>query len=185
MLAVFFVAIIFLMKKEEPKGSIFFRQMRMGHNGEEFLCYKFRSMREDGDVILKAYIKGHPDEIVHYETFHKYKNDPRITKIGGILRRTSLDELPQIINVFKGEMSLIGPRPYMLDEKEKIGNKLDMVLATKPGITGLWQVSGRSDVDFVSRVDMDVWYTRNWNLWLDLIILVKTIKVVLFQDGAR
>jgi len=184
-LVILFVVIIIFIKKEEPKGSIFFKQIRIGHNGKEFLCYKFRSMREDGEAILEAYLKTHPEEIECYGKYHKYKNDPRITRVGRILRKTSLDELPQIINVFKGEMSLIGPRPYMPNEKEKIGDKIDMVLAVKPGVTGLWQVSGRSDVDFHSRVDMDVWYTRNWNLWLDFVILVKTIKVVLFKDGAH
>lgn len=182
---ILFIFIVIFMKKEEPKGRIFFKQKRMGHNGKEFVCYKFRSMYEDGDAILAAYLKDHPEEIVCYDKYHKYKNDPRITKIGRILRKTSLDELPQIINVLRGEMSLIGPRPYMLNEKPKIGDKVDMVLAVKPGITGLWQVSGRSEVDFDSRVDMDVWYTRNWNLWLDLVILIKTIKVVLFRNGAH
>jgi len=179
-----FALIAFLMRKEEPKGSIFFTQDRMGENGEVFVCYKFRSMREDGDVILQEYLKEHPEEVENYSIYHKYENDPRITKIGDLLRRTSLDELPQIINVFKGEMSLIGPRPYMLNEKEKIGSKIDIVLAVKPGISGLWQVSGRSDVDFHSRVDMDVYYTRNWNLWLDIVILFKTVKTVLFREGA-
>ena len=183
-LVIFFVIIIIFIKKEEPKGSVFFKQMRMGHNGKEFLCYKFRSMREDGDEVLEAYLKEHPEEIVCYDKYHKYKNDPRITKIGHIMRKTSLDEVPQIINVLKGEMSLIGPRPYMFNEKEKIGDKLDMVLAVKPGITGLWHVSGRNDVDFHSRVEMVIWYTRYWNLLLDLVVLVKTIKVVLFRDGA-
>lgn len=184
LLLVLFGLIVFLMKREEPKGRIFFKQDRMGHNGKTFVCYKFRSMYENGDEILEAYLKENPDEIVCYDKYHKYKNDPRITKIGHILRKTSLDEVPQIINVLRGEMSLIGPRPYMLNEKEKIGDKLDMVLAVKPGVTGLWQVSGRSDVDFHSRVDMDVWYTRNWNLWLDLVILLKTVKVVLLRKGA-
>lgn len=181
-----FTVIILFIKREEPKGSIFFKQKRIGYNGEEFVCYKFRSMYENGDQILKEYLKDNPDEVTHYEKYHKYKNDPRITKIGRIMRETSLDELPQIVNVFKGEMSFIGPRPYIPYEKKKIGNNIDkdMVLAVKPGITGLWQVSGRSDVDFNSRVYMDVWYTRNWNLWLDLVILVKTIKVVIFRSGA-
>lgn len=179
-----FALIIFLMKKEEPNGSIFFTQERMGKDGEIFVCYKFRSMREDGDALLEEYLKEHPEEVENYSVYHKYENDPRITKIGDLLRRTSLDELPQIINVIKGEMSLIGARPYMLNEKEKIGSKIDMVLAVKPGISGLWQVSGRSDVDFHSRVDMDVYYTRNWNLWLDVVILFKTIKTVLFREGA-
>ena len=179
-----FLIIRFLMRKEEPLGSIFFKQERIGKNGETFVCYKFRSMYEDGDKILEEYLKEHPEEIESYEKYHKYINDPRITKVGAFMRRTSLDELPQIINVFKGEMSLIGPRPYMLNEKKKIGTKVDMVLAVKPGITGLWQVSGRSDVDFHSRVDMDVYYTRNWNLWLDLVVLIKTIKTVLVREGA-
>jgi undecaprenyl-phosphate galactose phosphotransferase len=183
-LMILFAVIVFLMKKEEPNGRIFFKQKRMGHNGKEFLCYKFRSMYENGDELLEAYLKENPDEIACYDKYHKYKNDPRITRIGHIMRKTSLDEVPQIINVLNGEMSLIGPRPYMLNEEEKIGNSIDMVLAVKPGITGLWQVSGRNDVDFHSRVEMDVWYTRNWNLWLDLVILVKTIKVVLFRNGA-
>lgn len=184
-LLLLFGFIIILMKREEPKGRIFFKQRRLGQDGKEFVCYKFRSMYENGDEVLAKYLKEHPNEIEYYDKYHKYKNDPRITKIGRIIRKTSFDEVPQIINVLRAEMSLIGPRPYMLNEKEKIGEKIDMVLAVKPGITGLWQVSGRSDVDFYSRVDMDVWYTRNWNLWLDIVILVKTIKVVLFRDGAH
>ncbi len=183
-LILIFGIIIFLMKKEEQNGSIFFKQERLGKDGEVFVCYKFRSMRENGDEILKEYLKDHPEEVESYEKYHKYINDPRITRVGDFMRRTSLDELPQIINVFRGEMSLIGPRPYMLNEKEKIGSKIDMVLAVKPGITGLWQVSGRSDVDFHSRVDMDVYYTRNWNLWLDVVVLIKTIKTVLIREGA-
>lgn len=179
-----FALIIYLMRKEEPKGSIFFKQDRLGKDGEVFVCYKFRSMREDGDKILKEYLTDHPEEVESYEKYHKYINDPRITKVGNLMRRTSLDELPQIINVFKGEMSLIGPRPYMLNEKAKIGSNINMVLAVKPGITGLWQVSGRSDVDFHSRVDIDVYYTRNWNLWMDVVVLIKTIKTVLFREGA-
>jgi undecaprenyl-phosphate galactose phosphotransferase len=179
-----FAILIFFMKKEEPKGSIFFKQDRLGKDGNVFVCYKFRSMNEDGDAILQEYLKKNPQEVENYTIYHKYENDPRITKIGALMRKTSLDELPQIINVFKGEMSLIGPRPYMLNEKEKIGDRIDMVLAVPPGITGLWQVSGRSDVDFHSRVDMDVYYTRNWNLWLDFVVLIKTIKTVLFRDGA-
>ncbi|WP_309498467.1 sugar transferase [Sulfurovum sp.] len=179
-----FALIIYLMKKEEPEGSIFFKQERIGKNGEIFVCYKFRSMREGSDKILEQYLEDNPDEVACYDKYHKYKNDPRITKIGQIMRSTSLDELPQIINVFKREMSLIGPRPYMLNEKEKIGDRFDMVMAVKPGITGLWQVSGRSDVDFHSRVDMDIYYTRNWNLWMDLVILLKTAKTVLFRQGA-
>jgi undecaprenyl-phosphate galactose phosphotransferase len=170
--------------KREDGGTVFFKQERLGQNGKPFECYKFRSMRENRDVLLKTYLQEHPEEVHYYNAYHKYISDPRITKIGSIIRKTSLDELPQIINVLKGEMSLIGPRPYMTSEKEKIGESINMILAVKPGITGLWQVSGRSDVDFASRVDMDVWYVRNWSIWSDVIILIKTVQVVLRHKGS-
>jgi undecaprenyl-phosphate galactose phosphotransferase len=169
--------------KREDGGTVFFKQTRLGKNGEYFECYKFRSMSENSEGLLKTYLDTHPEEKEAYAIYHKYMNDPRITQIGALLRKTSLDELPQIINVLKGEMSLIGPRPYMLSEKSKIGESSDMILAVKPGITGLWQVSGRSDVDFASRVEMDVWYVRNWNIWSDIIILLKTIQVVFGRKG--
>jgi len=177
--------IAYRIKSTEPNSNIFFTQERLGENGEIFVCYKFRTMYENGDYILQEHIKAHPDEEVYYATYHKYKNDPRITPIGHFLRRTSLDELPQILNIFKQEMSFIGPRPYMLEEKEKIDTNLETILTVKPGITGLWQVSGRSNVDFVSRIELDIWYIKNWNLWMDLVILIKTIKIVLFKDGAK
>lgn len=170
--------------KREDNGSVFFKQTRLGQNSQEFGCYKFRSMRENSDQLLKDYLNEHPEEIEYYAKYHKYMNDPRITKIGHFIRKTSLDELPQILNVLKGEMSLIGPRPYIPSEKEKIGDNVDMILAVKPGITGLWQVSGRSDVDFTSRVEMDVWYVRNWSIWSDIIILIKTVQVVLLRKGS-
>jgi len=176
--------IAYKIKKSNPDEKIFFKQKRLGKDGKPFTCYKFQTMYENGDELLNSYLKEHPEEIDYYDTYHKYKNDPRITKAGHFLRRTSLDELPQIFNVFRGDMSFIGPRPYMLNEKEKIGEEVETILSVKPGITGLWQVSGRSDVDFHSRVALDVWYIRNWNLWMDLVILIKTIKTVLFKDGA-
>ena len=177
--------IAYKIKKTEPDSPIFFTQDRLGKHGKPFTCYKFRTMYEDSDTLLRTYLSKHPEEIEYHETYHKYKNDPRITDIGHFLRRTSLDELPQIFNVFKREMSFIGPRPYMLNEKNKIGEALETIRFVRPGITGLWQVSGRSDVDFVSRVKLDVWYIRNWNLWMDLVILIKTIKTVLLKDGAQ
>ena len=177
--------IAYKIKKDEPEQNILFKQKRLGKNGKSFVCYKFQTMHEKSDELLQKYLKEHPEELTYYDTYHKYKNDPRITKVGHMLRQTSLDELPQIFNVFKNEMSFIGPRPYMLNEKDKIGEEIDTVLTVKPGITGLWQVSGRSDVDFHSRVDLDVWYIRNWNLWMDLVILIKTIKTVLFKEGAH
>ncbi|HDL2943609.1 TPA: sugar transferase, partial [Mannheimia haemolytica] len=114
--------------------------------------------------FMADWLEMNPEEKAYYNIYHKYMNDPRITKVGSFLRKTSLDELPQLLNVFKGEMSLIGPRPYMVIEKKDIGNKISLVLGVKPGITGLWQVSGRSDTDFDTRVQMDVWYMKNWSL---------------------
>ena len=177
--------IAYKVKRENPNEQILFKQKRLGKNGKVFSCYKFKTMHENSNDILQEYLKIHPEEIAYYEIYHKYKNDPRITKAGHFLRRTSLDELPQIFNVLRGDMSFIGPRPYMLNEKEKIGTDIEIILSVKPGITGLWQVSGRSDINFHSRVELDVWYIRNWNLWMDLVILIKTIKIVLFKDGAQ
>ncbi|WP_353661247.1 sugar transferase [Hydrogenimonas sp. SS33] len=171
-------------KREEPKGSILFKQKRLGENGRLFVCYKFRTMVENGDGILKSYLKKNPEETEYYDKYHKYRNDPRITSVGAFLRKTSLDELPQIFNVLKNEMSLVGPRPYMPSEKTKMGEAADTIFLVKPGITGLWQVSGRSDVDFFQRIDMDVWYIRNWNLWMDILILLKTVKTVIVREGA-
>lgn len=170
--------------KREDGGTVFFQQTRLGQDFQEFGCYKFRSMHENSDELLKNYLAEHPEEVAYYDIYHKYQNDPRITKIGRLIRKTSLDELPQIFNVLKGELSLIGPRPYMPSERGKIGDNVDMILAVKPGITGLWQVSGRSNVDFASRVDMDVWYVRNWSIWSDIIILIKTVQVVLGSKGS-
>ena len=172
-------------RKEEPNETVFFTQERVGESKSIFICYKFRTMYKNGDEILANYLKDNPNEIEYYKRFHKYQNDPRVTKIGSLLRRTSLDELPQIFNVFKQEMSFIGPRPYMLNEESAIKDGFDMIVSVKPGITGLWQVSGRSDVDFDSRVKLDMWYIQNWNLWMDFMIFIKTIKTVLFSEGAR
>ena len=181
---VLIIGIISWKIKREDGGEIFFIQSRLGQNGEPFECYKFRSMSKNSDGLLQDYLIRHPEEVKNYEIYHKYEKDPRITKIGYFLRKTSLDELPQIINVLKGEMSLIGPRPYMPDERLKMQENVDMILAVKPGITGLWQVSGRNNIDFISRVDMDVWYVRNWSIWSDIIILLKTIQVVLGRKGS-
>ncbi|PID46977.1 MAG: UDP-phosphate galactose phosphotransferase [Proteobacteria bacterium] len=178
------VIIIFLMKFDS-RGKVFFKQKRLGKNSKVFNCYKFRTMYENSQSLLENYLKNNPDEIIHYNIYHKYKNDPRITPLGKWLRKTSLDELPQIINVAFGQMSLIGPRPYMVEEKHKLGKSKEDILLVKPGITGLWQISGRNEISFSQRVDLDKWYIRNWNLWLDLIILIKTFKVVLLKTGAK
>lgn len=177
--------LISLVIKFDSKGSIFFKQHRLGQNDNDFLCFKYRTMREDSDVLLTKYLQENPLEIEYYEKYHKYMNDPRITKVGKFLRSTSLDELPQVINVLKGEMSLIGPRPYMLKESYKIGDIQEFILKVKPGITGLWQVSGRNNLTFKQRNKLEVWYIKNWSLWDDFVILIKTLKVVLTKLGAK
>ena len=169
----------------DSKGNIFFKQHRLGRKNIDFECYKYRTMYENSKDILERYLKENPNEVEYYETYHKYKNDPRITKVGRFLRATSLDELAQIINVFKGEMSLVGPRPYMINESVKLGENQQFILKVKPGITGLWQVSGRNELTFKERNELEIWYIKNWSLWADFVILIKTVKVVLLKVGAR
>mgnify|MGYP000098890781 FL=1 len=143
-------------------------------------------MYVNGDEILKDYLANNPDEVEYYNIYHKYKNDPRVTRIGRFLRATSLDEFPQFFNILKNDMNLIGPRPYMLNEKNKIGvYNEDILLKVKPGITGLWQVSGRNNITFADRIELDKWYIQNWSLWMDFVIFMKTIKVVLSKVGAK
>lgn len=178
-----FGVIMLIMKISEPKGSVFFSQQRMGLNGKLFECYKFRSMCVEQGFMHK-WLEQNPGEAEYYKIFKKYKNDPRITKIGKFLRKTSLDELPQLINVLKGDMSIVGPRPYLLSESIDFKDKIDLILAVRPGITGIWQVSGRSDVDFSTRTKMDVWYMKNWSIWNDIVIITKTFKVILSREGA-
>ena len=177
--------IISIIIKLDSKGSIFFRQKRLGKDSAIFECYKFRTMYTNSDRLLQSYLQNNPQEIDNYEKYHKYENDPRVTRVGKYLRKFSLDELPQIINVFLFEMNLIGPRPYMLNEKEKIGDDLHTILHVRPGLTGLWQISGRNDLDFFERVELDVWYIQNWSLWLDFIIFLKTFVVLATRRGAK
>ena len=172
--------------KLNSSGPVIFKQKRLGKDGKVFSCYKYRTMHSENGGILEEYLQKNPDEVEYYATYHKYKNDPRITKVGNILRKTSLDEFPQFYNILQGKMNLIGPRPYMLSEKKKMGETHEeVILKVKPGITGLWQVSGRNELSFKERVTLDSWYIQNWSLWGDFVILVKTIKVVLFKVGAR
>lgn len=174
------------MIKTDSKGNVFFIQQRLGKDFKIFNCYKYRTMYEDSKNILDEYLLKKPDEVEYFKKYHKYRNDPRITKVGNFLRKTSLDELPQFYNILRGEMNLIGPRPYMLNELEDIDkSNQEIVLKVKPGLTGLWQVSGRNELTFKKRVDLDLWYIQNWSLWMDFVIFLKTIKVVLFKVGAR
>lgn len=163
---------------------IFYGHKRVGQNGKHFLCYKFRTMAVNADILLKELLERDPDARAEWDRDFKLKNDPRITSIGHLLRKTSLDELPQLWNVLKGEMSLVGPRPIIDAELERYGNQVDYYLEAKPGVTGLWQVSGRNDVSYDTRVYLDAWYVKNWSLFNDIVILLKTIKVIFKKDGA-
>lgn len=171
--------------KMDSKGPIFYNAKRIGKNGKEFTCYKFRSMYVNSDELLTLYLEENPVAKKEWDEFQKLHDfDPRVTKAGKIMRKMSLDELPQIFNVLKGEMSLVGPRPYLPREKEMMGHFYNVIISTVPGITGYWQVNGRSDVTFEGRLRMDDWYIRNWSVWMDIVLLIKTIKVVFSSKGA-
>lgn len=168
----------------DSPGSVIFKHTRVGNNGKLFLCYKFRSMCVDAKAKLAELLANNPAAREEWERDFKLKNDPRITKSGVFLRKTSLDELPQIFNVLRGEMSLVGPRPIVQEELARYGEFVDDYLMVKPGITGMWQVSGRSDTTYDERVHMDVWYVRNWSVWIDVMLLWRTIKAVVMRKGA-
>ena len=168
-----------VIKINEPGESIFFKQKRIGRFGKPFSCYKFRSMHKNWRKILDDYLEQNPAEVEHFAKFHKYEFDPRITKVGGFIRRTSLDELPQLFNVLRLEMSLVGPRPYMFYEKKQIGKNLGKITRVRPGLTGLWQVSGRNEISFDERVKMECAYVDNLSIFRDFLILFRTIFVVL------
>lgn len=171
-------------RKEGDKGPIFFTQNRISKNGKEFKMYKYRSMVTNADKILEDLMASDSAIREEYTKNKKLVNDPRITSAGKFLREKSLDEFPQFINVLLGQMSLIGPRPYLPREKEDMGNYYYDVIASKPGITGMWQTHGRSDVDFEHRLVLDEYYYRNWSFWLDVTLLFKTVKQVLYGHGA-
>ena len=172
--------IISLLIKLSSRGPIFFSQERIGKNNIPFKCIKFRTMHPEAKDILQNLLKKDNKIKREFEETHKIKNDPRITKIGKLLRKTSLDELPQFINVLRNEMSIVGPRPIVKDEKKKYGKNLKKVLSVKPGITGLWQVSGRNNLTYKRRVILDLNYVRNYNLLMDIRILIRTFGVILF-----
>lgn len=165
-------------------GEIFYRDLRVGQDGRPFGCLKFRSMRVKGDEVLAAHLAASPLAQAEWNKYHKLRVDPRVTNIGAFMRKWSLDELPQLFNVLKGDMSLVGPRPVNVGESEHYRAELLQYMRVRPGLTGLWQVSGRSDVSFAGRVQMDAWYVRNWSLWLDIAILCKTLPVVFKKEGA-
>ncbi len=179
------MAVIGLLIKLDSRGAVLHTGKRLGKNGKEFACYKFRTMYPNGDEMLSKYLEENQSAKEEWEQFAKLRIfDPRVTRVGKWLRKLSLDELPQLFNVIKGEMSLVGPRPYLPRERSKMNYYVETILETTPGITGLWQVRGRNNIDFLGRLSLDTWYVRNWSLWLDISLLVKTVKVVLFRHGA-
>ena len=189
--------IIYLARKvlKEDKGPLFYEQLRYGKNGKIFRLYKFRSMCIGADKKLKEYLENNDEAREEFEKTHKLQNDPRITKIGNFLRKSSLDELPQMINILKGDMpqliniingdlSIIGPRPVVADELEKYGVNKDKFLSVRPGLTGYWQVNGRSNTTYEERMKMELYYVDNCSLWLDIKIFFKTFITVFKKEGA-
>jgi Undecaprenyl-phosphate galactose phosphotransferase WbaP len=179
-----FLLIIALLVKLSSPGPVLYRHRRLGKNGRYFNAYKFRSMVNNSQDVLEKLLSQSPDRQKEWEANHKLKDDPRITAVGKFLRRTSFDEFPQFINILKGEMSLVGPRPVVDEEVEKYGKDFDRIFSVKPGLTGLWQVSGRSDTDYTERVAFDTYYLQSWSVWMDLWVLLKTISVVIKGKGA-
>jgi Undecaprenyl-phosphate galactose phosphotransferase WbaP len=177
-------AVLALMVRFGSRGPIFYAQSRLGYGGKPFRAWKFRSMVENADAVLARYLEKHPELRAEWDRDHKLKNDPRITRIGKFLRKTSLDELPQIWNVLRGEMSLVGPRPIVNDEISKYGEVYELYTLVRPGITGLWQVSGRNNTSYEERLAYDRYYVLNWSCMLDVYILYRTAKTALLQEGA-
>jgi len=184
LIAVPLIPIIALLIKLDSNGPVFYRQIRYGKDGRPFKAWKFRTMVVNADIVLKEYLAEHPELKQEWDRDQKLRNDPRVTRIGKFLRKTSLDELPQIFNVIKGEMSVVGPRPIFEDQIDLYGKYYSLYIKVKPGITGLWQVSGRNELSFKERVVLDAYYVRNWSVWLDIYILARTVPVALFGKGA-
>lgn len=178
------IAVVALLVAIDNKGNVIFAHRRIGKDGKEFPCYKFQSMVPNAQEILQDYLAKNPEARKEWEESFKLTNDPRVTKLGGFLRKTSLDELPQLWNVIKGDMSLVGPRPIVRKEIERYGEYFREYSMVLPGITGMWQASGRSDTTYEERVAMDTWYVRNWSVWLDIMYLAKTFTAVIFGKGA-
>ena len=178
-----FIILMFL-TKVTSRGPIFYGHKRVGKNGKEFKCWKFRSMCIDADKKLAEILANNPQMRAEWEKDRKFTNDPRVTKFGKFLRKTSLDELPQLINILVGQMSFVGPRPVTEPELVKYGEYRDFVLSVTPGLSGMWQTSGRSDTEYEERIALDLYYIQNWSIWLDIWILIKTVYVVLKGRGA-
>jgi exopolysaccharide production protein ExoY len=172
------------MVKFTDGGSMFYGHRRIGHNGQEFRCMKFRTMVQNGDKVLQDYLRNNPEAYEEWRATRKLQNDPRVTAVGAVLRKLSLDELPQLFNILKGEMSIVGPRPVVEDELEMYEASASYYLQTRPGLTGLWQVSGRNDVSYETRVAMDTMYVKNWSIAKDLMIIARTVPAVCMSRGS-
>lgn len=184
LLLIIIIVIGILIRIDSP-GPVIFSQERIGKKGTTFRCMKFRSMYLDAEERLSHILKADPAARKEWEEFYKLRDDPRITRMGKFLRTTSLDELPQIFHVLTGKMSLVGPRPVTREEIDMYYKDLaELCFSVSPGITGLWQVTGRSNASYDYRISLDAWYVRNWNVWLDLVILLKTIRIVIRREGA-
>ncbi len=168
-----------LLVKATSRGPVFYVQQRVGRGYRSFGCIKFRTMRRDADKLLSALLAQSPDLEEEFRNDFKLRKDPRITRLGKFLRRSSLDELPQFLNVLRGEMSVVGPRPIVEKELDRYGDRMDEVLAVRPGLTGLWQVSGRNNLTYAKRVKLDVSYARHRSFWMDLRIILRTFSVIL------
>lgn len=180
------IILVYIARKilKEDQGPLFYKQLRYGKNGKIFRLYKFRSMCINADKKLKEYLDNNEDAKNEFEKTHKLQKDPRITKLGNFLRKTSLDELPQMINILKGEMSFVGPRPVISEEVEEYGVNKDKFLSVTPGLTGYWQVNGRSNTTYEERMLMELYYVENCSLWLDTKIFFKTFITVFKKEGA-
>lgn len=177
-----FLAILYLIVKIDSKGPFIYKHKRLGKNGKIIEVYKIRTMKNNSAELFENFTKEQKEE---FEKYYKLENDPRITRVGKFLRKTSLDELPQLINILKGEMSLIGPRPVVEKEIEKFGNRKEEYLSVLPGLTGWWACNGRSDIDYDERIELEMYYIDNFSFKLDLICFFKTIKSVLKRSGAK
>lgn len=177
------ILVLALMVKLTSRGPAFFKQKRIGRGGRTFSCIKFRTMYLDADDKLDQILSSNPEARKEWLKYWKLKDDPRVTRFGRFLRVSSLDELPQVFNVLKGEMSLIGPRPYLEREWKYLRPFKETILSVPPGATGLWQVSGRNGRSFDERLALDSWYVKNWNLWLDFVVLLKTVYVIFKKEG--
>jgi Undecaprenyl-phosphate galactose phosphotransferase WbaP len=179
-------ALLAILVKLDSEGPALFVQERLGYRGGRFRCLKFRTMNVNGEETLAQYLECNPHAADEWQRYAKLRHhDPRLTPLGRFLRRWSLDEFPQLLNVLKGEMSLVGPRPYLPQERARIGDDLQTILSARPGMTGFWQVSGRNHLTLEDRVQLEAWYVRNWSVWLDCIVLAKTFRTILLPENGR